>query len=135
MGLDLFTLERLEVLLLLEQNPALKLFLLEEVRLLLIEVLLESDVGETNFDWSIKILNDCDWPIGKSGNPRSSSVTSPGIQNSLCQDKGNLNRSVNVERRICLGNPNSLSLLRQLSKLANWTRKPSLGRQSRLILI
>ena len=64
-------------MLLLEQNPALKLFLLEEARLLLIEVLLESDVGETNFDdWSIKILNDCDWPIGKSGNPRSSSVTS-----------------------------------------------------------
>ena len=110
MGLDLFTLERLEVLLLLllEQNPALKLFLLEEVRLLLIEVLLESDVGETNFDWSIKILNDCDWPIGKSGNPRSSSVTSPGIQNSLCQDKGNLNRSVSVESRICLGKPSSL---------------------------
>ena len=108
MGLDLFTLERLEDLLL-EQNPARKLFLLEEVRLLLIEVLLESEVGETIFDWlSIKILNDCDWPIGKSGNPRSSSVTSPGIQNSLCQDKGNLNRSVSVESRICLGKPSSL---------------------------
>ena len=88
-GLDLLLmLDLLEIpLLLFEQPPALKLFLFEECLLLLTEVFLEVDCEDGP---AFKDSNEC--PMGNRGNPNSSSVTAPGIQNSQCQDCGSLFR-------------------------------------------
>ena len=79
-GLERLKLEHLEETLV-SLSLALKLFRLDELRLLLTDIL-DDPVDFQGID------DDC--PIGTKGNPSSSSDTSEGIQNSLCQDNGNL---------------------------------------------
>ena len=92
-----------------EHRPALKLFRFEELRLLLVEV----DFLDGDCFWAGNILQCL---MGTRTKPSSSSVTSFGIQNSLCQDKGNLCLSFKDDKRIFLGLECSLSSLSSLSK-------------------
>ena len=90
-GLERLKLEHLEETLV-SLSLALKLFRLDELRLLLTDIKLELETVDFHE------MGDC--PIGTKGNPSSSSDTSEGIQNSLCHDSGNLYLSCKDHRLV-----------------------------------